>query len=254
MATPHDAAPSEGYRPNSEIHADPNGQPESDEDTQADQATDWEKRYKDLQSYATRVAQDSVATKQELAELRGRVEGMASVSQNSPQPAAVDPFAEWETEEWQEDVDATPHKIALGTKTAMQQMAAAVLERDAEMRAEIHRLQQIVNQRFEQAELSPQLAQYKDQIDNLRKDPELAQLPDRILLKMVSKTVGAGDETVSAPPAGPSGSPPKGGSTVKITPQTHPMEWKLALQIADGNEERAKRIFANTARRIQGGQ
>jgi len=238
-------APDEGH---------PDGRP--DDGTQAldgdpgDQSngSQFEKRYNDLRSLTDRVGTENATLKRELAEMRGQMSVLLAQRTKDEQPEVDDVFKSWGTDQFKEEVDAEPSKMATYVKDALGKLVGAIQERDRLYEAALRELQGDVVGRFEK--LDPAYQEHSEKIAELRRDSDFAGMSDKQLLKIIR--VQNGEQVVEAPPSGPSGRSPRSGSSVKITKETAPSAWKLALQMSNDDEKMAEKVFARMASRMGG--
>lgn len=208
------------------------------------------KRYENLRSMTDRVGTENARLRQELAEMKGQMSVLMGDRRQSEQPPQEDPFASWDSPEFKEELDATPSKIIEPLKQTIQKLASAIIERDRIIESRFGSVQGEIKNQFERYSISPELEKYKDEMATLRRDEDFAGLSDRALLKVVKARHG--DDSVSPPPGLPSGRSSQNGSSVKITKESQPRAWSLALELGDNDPAKAEKIFNNMIRRTKG--
>lgn len=143
----------------------------------------WEKRYKDVQSWATKLANENKGLKSEMDQLKGAVDTLRTQARTPEEKAQVkDWLKELKGVELLDDPDKIPGVLDTLRSDIKREIAELLEMRDRAM--------------TEQIELAPKqqkqkalVSAFADEIRQLREeDPDMADVPDLALAKMFAKT------------------------------------------------------------------
>lgn len=153
--------------------------------------TDYERRYKDIQSWSTKVSQKNKELEAKLSEMSGKLEVLTQALSKPKDDVVV------EEKDPLDDIDPMdlldkPENLKMilkdlkkgqnsGTKAIIDQITAIF---DARDKALSEKFERYSPERIKQEEL---VSAYKDEIEELRKDPDLAEMSDIALAKLAKK-------------------------------------------------------------------
>ena len=154
--------------------------------------TDYERRYKDIQSWSTKVSQKNKELENKLSEMSGKLEVLTQTLSKPSESKVVEEKDPLDDIDPMDLLDKPENLKAIlkdlkegqngGTKAIIDQITAIFDARDKALAEKFERYnpEQIRREEFVSA--------YKDEIEELKQDPDLADLPDLALAKIAHKT------------------------------------------------------------------
>lgn len=154
--------------------------------------TDYERRYKDIQSWSTKVSQKNKELENKLSEMSGKLEVLTQALSKQGESTVVEEKDPLDDIDPMDLLDKPENLKAIlkdlkkgqngGTKAIIDQITAIFDARDKALAEKFERYnpEQIRREEFVSA--------YKDEIEELKQDPDLADLSDLALAKIAHKT------------------------------------------------------------------
>jgi len=221
--------------------------PDTGDSTPGSPSDDWESRFKGLQATVTPLQQDRATLRSELDSTKGQVEQLQTMVQASlsdKEQAAAPPslFETWKGDELREEIARDPAKILDEVQKGFGSMLALIQQRDGAYEQLVAAAKEELGGQIGAIEVAPRVEAHQATLEKLKANPAYAGMSPTHLLA-VAETLDGGIESVTAPgsPVASRGAP----STPKPakTQQSHPALWAATIDMAGGDQEKAKRIF-----------
>lgn len=174
-----------------DTHVDDSEQ-ENHQNESEGEKTDYERRYKDIQSWSTKVSQKNKELENKLSEMSGKLEVLTQALSKPSEGKVVEEKDPLDDIDPMDLLDKPENLKAIlkdlkkgqnsGTKAIIDQITAIFDARDKALAEKFERYnpEQIKREEFVSA--------YKDEIEELKKDPDLSDLSDLALAKIAHKT------------------------------------------------------------------